>query len=475
MFGKLQITIFAEINALIAMYYTRLIDKDLAEWAAGRNHKPVLLRGARQVGKSTAVRHLGETFEHYIEINFEKFPEFNTLFEGNLDVMRITSQMEALTGKRITPGKTLLFLDEIQNCPEAIMSLRFFKEDLPGLHVIAAGSLLEFALDELPTYGVGRIHSIFMYPMTFDEFLYANGENMLINARNHASIDNPLPEPLHNKLSTLFRTYILVGGMPEAVATWVSSHDFLECQKIQDDIIISYEDDFPKYKRKVDPQLLRLTMRSAAVQCSKKFIFADVGGGYRTEEVKKALEMLILAGICAPVTRTAANGLPLGSESDASMRKILLLDSGLLLRLLNMTLGDISELTSLILTSSAPDLINKGAIAEMIAGLEMMRYQNSNIRHELYFWIRNAKNSQAEVDYVTTLRLQILPIEVKAGMRGGMKSLWIFMREKKLDKAVRCSLENFGSFEYIDNENRGATRLVTICPIYAISMMSRLL
>ncbi len=262
--------------------------------------------------------------------------------------------------------------------------------------------------------------------------------------------------------------------MPEAVATWAETHNYLECQKVQDDIIISYEDDFPKYRRKVNPQLLRLTMRSAAVQCTKKFIYAEVGGGCRTEEVKKALDMLIMAGICIPVIKTAANGLPLGSESDNSVRKILMLDSGLMLRLLNMTLGDISELTSMILTSSAADLVNKGAVAEMIAGLELMRYKTPDIRQELYYWIREAKNSQAEIDYVSTLHLKVLPIEVKAGSRGGMKSLWIFMREKKLDKAVRCSMENFGNFDYIDNDE-DSVRHVTVCPIYAISMMPKLL
>lgn len=457
------------------MYYPRLIDKYLSDWAGSPLRKPLLLRGARQVGKSTAVRHLGESFGNFLEINFEKYPEYKPLFEENLDVKRIVSQMEALAGEEITPGKTLLFLDEIQSCPNAIMSLRFFKEDLPELHVVAAGSLLEFALDELPTFGVGRIHSMFMYPMTFDEFLEANGEKRLIEARNRATSTSPLPVPLHNRLCTLFRNYLLVGGMPEAVGRWVTSKNYLECQKIQDDIIVSYEDDFPKYRRRVDPHLLRLTMRSAAVQCSKKFTFAEVGGGYRTEEVKKALEMLILAGICVPVTRTSANGLPLGSESDVTVRKILLLDPGLMMRLLNMTFGDVSELTSLILTSSDADLVNKGTMAEMIAGLEMMRYRSPDIRQELYFWNRNAKNSQAEVDYVSSFKLNILPIEVKAGMRGGMKSLWIFMREKQLDIAVRCSLENFGSFDYLDSKADNTSRQVSVCPLYAISQMPRLL
>lgn len=257
--------------------------------------------------------------------------------------------------KPIIPGRTLLFFDEIQDCPEAIMALRFFKEDMPELHVIAAGSLLEFALAELPTFGVGRIHSMYMYAMTFDEFLEANGESIMLNLKRKASAENPLSEPLHAKLIALMRTYFLVGGMPEVVSKWVDTHDYLQCQEIQDDIISGYEDDFPKYRKKVDPALLRLTLRSAAVQVTKKFSYAEVGGSYRTEEVKSAVQMLLLAGICTEVVRTDANGLPLGSEADMRYRKILLLDSGLLLRLLNMTSIDVSKIAGEILTEDAAD------------------------------------------------------------------------------------------------------------------------
>ncbi len=457
------------------MYHNRIIDTYLSQWASRDSHKPILLRGARQVGKSTAVRHLGETFENYIEINFEKQPEYKQLFKDNLDVKRIIPQMSAMCGKQIIAGNTLLFLDEIQACPEAIMSLRFFKEDIPNLHIIAAGSLLEFTLEELPTFGVGRIHSMFMYPMTFDEFLEANGEQQLLKLRNESSSSNPLSEPLHNKLIKLLRTYILVGGMPEVVNKWVTTHDFIQCQEIQDDIIVSYEDDFPKYRKKIDPLLLRLTMRSAAVQATKKFVFSQVGGDYKTEEIKKAIELLILAGIITPVIHSDANGLPLGSESDNSYRKFLLLDTGLMLRLLNMSIGDISNITTHILTASIAELVNKGPMAELIAGLELLRYQSPNIRHELYYWLRQAKNSQAEIDYIITNNNNIIPIEVKAGVQGGMKSLWIFMRDKKLNQAIRCSLENFGEFDYIDNNANNEIRHVNICPLYAISMIKSIL
>lgn len=271
------------------MYFNRLIDKYLKEWAAKNERKPLLLRGARQVGKSSSVRNLGTIFQSFVEINFERQPEYKALFSGNLVVERIISQISAIAGQQIIPGQTLLFFDEIQQCPEAIMSLRFFKEDMPELHVIAAGSLLEFALEELPTFGVGRIHSMFMYPMTFDEFMYANGEKLLMEERNRSTPADPMPQPLHEKIIAAFRTYMIIGGMPEVVAKWVNTHDYLQCQELQDDIVVSYEDDFPKYKKKVDANLLRLTLRSVAAQATKKFSYSAVGAGYRIDEVKKAL------------------------------------------------------------------------------------------------------------------------------------------------------------------------------------------
>lgn len=454
------------------MYHNRNIDVHLHEWSKREVHKPLLLRGARQVGKSTAIRHLGEQFESYVEINFERNPEYKVLFQSNLDVKRIVSQMSAMYGKAIVPGSTLLFLDEIQECQEAIMSLRFFKEDMPELHVIAAGSLLEFALDELATFGVGRIHSLYMYPMTFDEFLIANGQQLLLDARRQSSATVPLPEPLYDKIVEQFRTYMIVGGMPEAVSSWVENHDFIRCQEIQDDILTGYEDDFPKYRNKVNADLLRATLRSVANQITKKFVYAEVGSGYKAVEVKRALALLYKAGLVIPVTRTDANGLPLGSESDENYRKMLLLDSGLELRLLNMTLGSVTGITTQILTATAADLINKGSMAEMIAGLEIMRNQTPNLKFELFYWTRQAKNAVAEIDYILAKDASVIPVEVKADRQGGMKSLWNFMRDKNLTQAIRCSLENFGEFDYTDSEANGEIRHVTICPLYALSQLT---
>jgi len=456
------------------MYFSRIIDTYLTEWANKSSRKPLLIRGARQIGKSTAIKHLGEQFECYIEVNFEKEPVYRTLFEKDLDVRRIIPLISAISSTSIIPGKTLLFFDEVQECPNAIMSLRYFCEDIPELHVIAAGSLLEFTLDNLPTFGVGRVHSMYMYPMTFDEYLVACGENFLIDSRNQATIDNSLDESLHIKLIDHLRTYILIGGMPESVSKWVDSHDYLQCQEVQDDILTGYEDDFPKYRKKVNPELLRHTMRSVASQATKKFIYSSVHGNYKAEEVRKALDLLIKAGLVIPVVHSNSNGLPLGDECDQSIRKMLFMDTGLMLRLLSMTMGDISGITTDILTASASELVNKGTISEMLAGLEYFHYLTPNIRHEMFYWVRKSKNSLAEIDYVFPIKSKVVPVEVKASRQGGMKSLWSFMGEKSLTTAIRCSLENFGRFDYIDRQSGGAIRHVAICPLYAMSQLDRI-
>lgn len=452
------------------MYKERIIDVALLEWSKRSSHKPLLLRGARQVGKSTAVRHLGEQFDTFIEINFDKQKTFHALFEGDLDVHRIASQIANLMGKTVEPGKTLLFFDEIQACPNAILSLRFFNEDYPELHVIAAGSLLEFALADLPTFGVGRLHSLFMFPMSFDEFLSATGHAGLILERKKASPTQPLNPVFHDQLIRQFRNYIMIGGLPEVVCKWDETGDYLQCQELQDQLVVSYEDDFAKYQKKVNPELLRRVLRSAAVQITNKFIYSQASSD-KAEKVREALNLLTMAGLLIPVTRTDANGLPLGSEADYTYQKMLLFDSGILLRLLNLSLGSIQQISEEILTATETDLVNKGKISEMIAGLEIIKHMPNTLRHEMFYWVRMEKNSQAEVDYIEPYNGHILPIEIKAGTQGGMKSLWHFMRAKNLQYAIRCSLENFGQFDYIDKEAEGTTRHADIYPLYGIAQM----
>lgn len=443
------------------MYIPRIIDQALLDWKNKPIHKPLLLRGARQVGKSTAVRHLGEHFEFFIEANFEKNSSLKTLFTSNLSIQDIVAGIGTLYRSPIVAGKTLLFLDEIQVCPEALHSLWFFKEDLPELHVIAAGSLLELTLkDNTHTYGVGRIQSLFMYPLSFDEFLTATGRELWIETKKQALPDKPLMSALHEQLCNSFRTFLLVGGMPASVASWITNNDYLTCWDEITDIADSYYEDFKKYASKISPDLLKAVLQSAVLQIGKKFVYSHVEGGYSITEVKVALEFLCDAGILHKVQHTAANGLPLGAEINKKFAKYVLLDSGLLLCLLNMDTSGTNSLTADILTSTASDLVNKGSLTEMVAGLELIKYASSKQKAPLYYWENLSNGTTAEVDYIVTRTLQIIPIEVKSGTSGKMKSLRIFMEKKNLHYAIRCSLENFA---HLEDAN------IDIIPLYALS------
>lgn len=367
----------------------------------------------------------------------------------------------------IEEGKTLLFLDEIQECPEAIMALRFFKEDYPGLHVIAAGSLLEFTLQELPTFGVGRIHTLLMYPMTFDEFLNANNENGLISMKRQADSQHPLDAAFHEKLIEYFRIYLLVGGMPEAVLAWIKTHNFNQCSHIQEDIILTYEDDFSKYKKRVSPDLLRTTLHGICHQPGEKITFKQISADYRSSQIREAVRLLTLAGLVIPVIATSGNGIPLDAEANEKNMKILLLDSGLLLSVLQLEGNLAQHLVDLIMTGSPQDLVKKGGLVEMVAGLELLRNKPCVQRQKMFYWEKSG-NSIAEIDYLDTFHLKVTPIEIKSGTQGGMKSLWQFMREKRLTEAIRCSFENFGEFTYTDPQADNAERHITIIPLYAL-------
>ena len=451
------------------MYIERAIDSLLLEWKNSHNLKPLLLRGARQVGKSSAVKHLGKSFKYYIEINFETRPEVRELFEKVHNVHELANNLSILYNQPVIAGETLLFLDEIQASPDAIKSLWSFKEDFPDLHVIAAGSLLEFTLKELSSFGVGRIRSLFIYPFSFDEFLMAEGKESWVKAKREASAEKPLFEALHNDLVQHYRTFLMVGGMPASVAAWVNSHDYRQCQTELDDIQLSYYDDFAKYAKKVEPQLLRNTLQSVILQIGNKFTYSKVTGGYRTEDVKKALELLCDAGIIKKVCHTAGNGLPLGAEVNNKFCKYIYLDSGLLLRILDLDLGSAQPLTELIMAGTAEDLVNKGGLAEMELGWELIKYNNPRTQHDLYYWENTAEGTRSEVDYLTVRDLKILPIECKSGTSGKMKSLHYFMKQKQLSYAIRCSLENFALLESTDNQSGDTPRRIQIIPLYAVS------
>jgi uncharacterized protein len=432
------------------MYLKRKIDNDLVNWANMAKRKPLLLRGARQVGKSWAVKNLATTFDYFVEINFDEKPKFISVFEQELSPSEICEQLSVATNTPIIPGKTLLFLDEIQGSLAAISSLRYFYEKLPALHVIAAGSLLEFALAELPSFGVGRIRSLFVYPFSFEEFLQAHKEDSLLDALKKATPLKPLPDILHQKLKRYLKKFLVVGGMPEAVHAYVESGNMLEVQRVLDDLYISFEDDFAKYKNRVSTARIREVFNAVVNQVGNKFSYSYPNATLSNEQVKEALELLAMAGLIFIVTHSASNGIPLGAEINPKKRKFILLDAGIFQRILG---ANISEL----MLEDDFKVVNNGNIAEMFVGLELLKSSSPYEKKELYFWQREAKNSQAEVDYVVQKNDKIIPVEVKAGTKGSMQSLYLFMKEKGIEFGVRVSMENFSSMDG-----------VKIFPIYGV-------
>lgn len=433
-----------------------------------------MVRGARQVGKSSSIRHLGESFDYFVEINFETRPEYRQIFIDNKNVIDIVSRLSLLAGIPIVENKTLLFLDEVQSCPEALHCLWAFKEDMPNLHVVAAGSLLEFTLKKMPSFGVGRIRSVFMYPMSFDEFLYASGYGHWVEAKSKATYSSPLPPELHDALVREFRSFLIVGGMPASVIAWIESHDYLQCSEELEDIQQTYYDDFAKYSEKIDPQLLRNTLRSVVMQIGSKFVYSKVDGGYRTEDVKRALQMLSDAGIVKVVQHSAGNGLPLGAEINCKYKKYNYLDSGLLLRVLDLELGSAQPLTEMILIGAAEELVNKGKVTEMVAGWEILKSLSPRTSHDLYYWENTSEGATSEVDYLISRDMIVIPVEVKAGVTGKMKSLRLFMRRKHLLLGKRCSLENFGVIEFTDSSDDVHPEIlkrIQIHPLYCLSTL----
>lgn len=443
-------------------YYRRIIDQKLLEWKDSPRRKPLLIRGARQVGKSSAVRQFGKCFKYFVEINLERKPSIRQLFTKDIDVKRTCEGISATLGIPILPGETLLFIDEIQVSQEAIMSLRYFKEDYPELHVIAAGSLLEFTLEELPSFGVGRIRSLYMYPFSFDEFLLAQGKDLTLDYKHKATSDSPVPEAVHNELVEQLKTFYLVGGMPAAVTEWIESKSYLECAHVHNDILDTYQDDFSKYKSRISPVLLRKVLRSVALQAGSKFVFRQVDSELHSTTIRDALHLLTLAGLIKPVVHTDGNGLPLGAEANDSYTKYLFLDLGLMQTMLNIQAAEV-------LLASEVDFVNKGAASEMFAGLELMKAHDCFQKAEMYYWQNLNRGANAEIDYLETKEGKVLPIEVKASTRGSMQSLWLFMRKKNLHHAIRTSLENFGRFEYVDKEADNEVRQVDVIPLYALS------
>jgi len=436
-------------------YLHRKIDDDLLRWKDTEHRKVILLRGARQVGKSSAVRQLGKTFEHYIEINLEKQPQLKAIFEPDRVVERIIREISFELKTTIIPQKTLLFIDEIQECIPAISSLRYFYEDMPELHVIAAGSLFEFALEKIPSFGVGRIRSLFMYPFSYDEFIRAMGYSMLADELKNYSPEKPISESLHAKCKRLLIEFMLIGGMPEVVAKYAESGSLFECQEILEDITQTFFNDFAKYKRRANVSLLQEVFGAIIEQTGGKFTYSKASNSANHLQIKECVELLEMAGLIYPVTHTSANGLPLSAQQNTKFRKYLIFDTGIYQRFLKLNLGGSFHAENI-------EQINKGAFAELLAGLEIMKASPVNFPLSLYYWQREKMGSNAEVDYVVQQNENIVPVEVKANTKGSMQSMFQFLVEKGYPYGVRCSMENFGKYQNIK-----------VYPLYAISQVMR--
>jgi predicted AAA+ superfamily ATPase len=400
-------------------------------WKHRKNHKPLIIRGARQVGKTFLVKMFASEFETFVEINFEENPEYKDFFISN-DVESIIQNISLTKGLKISEGSTLLFLDEIQMCPEAITTLRYFYEKKPGLHVIAAGSLLDHVLNNLKLpMPVGRVEFLYMYPMSFHEFLIAMGEDLLVEFLNDYKIENELSVVVHKKLLKLLRIYFFVGGMPEAVKTHIDTSDFLEVERVHESILMSMEIDFAKYGGNGDQQNLRSVLKYIPRGIGKKMKWAAIDNTVKSTNLKQAFEKLERSRVIHRVSATSTVEIPLNQNIKQNVFKPLYADIGLARHILGVRLIDPEKLM----------LINEGVMAEQFIGQQLLCRKPEFIDRELYYWVREKADSNAEIDYLFEYFNQVLPVEIKAGKTGTLKSLHVFMKEKNKALALRFNAD----------------------------------
>ncbi len=401
----------------------RIAEEKLLAWKNSNRRKPLIIRGARQVGKTWLVENfLANKFEHFIKIDFEERSDLHSYFSGNLDPKYILESLEIAVGK-IIPGKTLLFLDEIQSCPRAIMALRYFYEKMPELHVIAAGSLLEFAFDKI-SFPVGRIQYLNIYPMTFYEYLLAIGNESM--AKLVRKPQSEVAELNQQAILDELRKYFFIGGMPECVRVFCRSRSLLDTFAVQTEVLNSFRDDFAKYKPHVDTVCLDTVFSNVATAVGEQIKYTRLDDGHTGATNKKAFDLLCKARIFYKISACSPSGLPLGATAKRKKFKACMLDIGLLQRLCGVGV-DASVMQQSLLS------IYKGQLAEQFVAQEMRAWQDT----DLFYWARDAKSSSAEVDYLTVCNGNIYPIEVKSGAGGSLKSLHLFLQiYKDINKGI---------------------------------------
>ena len=408
----------------------RKLYKNLLEWKSDKRRKPLLLQGARQVGKTWLINEFGnKAYKNYIYLNFEQNVNLKTLFTNDLSPQKIIANVSLFLGKKITSDDTLICFDEIQNCQEALTSLKYFQEQAPEFHIIAAGSLLGVSLGKTSSFPVGKVNFLTLYPLSFGEYLEAINEHLLFEALG--SLET-LPEILHEKLLELLKMYFFLGGMPEVVADYVQSQDIVEVRKIQNDILKAYQRDFSKYSDA--SQTLKITeiWQSIPFQLAKenkKFVFNEVKNNSRSSVYQLSIEWLKNAGLIHVVNHLRAGKLPISGYADYSKFKIYVLDTGLLGAMLNLS-------SDIILKPNELFSEYNGAFVENYTCLELLKI----VEQDLFYW---SSEREAEVDFVFQRGNEIYPLEVKSGLNRNTKSLRSYADKYQPKLLLRSSPRNF--------------------------------
>ncbi len=444
--------------------------KDLLDWKDRGNRKPLVIRGARQVGKTYLVRQFGrEQFEHFLEINFDETPQKRELFQYN-DIEVILRYVSLDAGIPVTPGKTLIFLDEIQRAPEIFAKLRYFFEKRKDIHIIAAGSLLDFVLAEHTfSMPVGRIEYLYMGPMDFMEFLTASENNSLFEFLRQFRVKDPVPSAIHAKLLELTRTYMGIGGMPSAVREYHESDSLRKCEMELSSILNTLRDDFAKYGKKADPFRLQLVLDKTPGLVGKKVKYTEISRDEKSANLKESLYFLELARLIYRVYHSSGNTVPLRAERKERDFKLLFLDIGLMMHSLGLNL--------LSLIDENVIMANKGALAEQFIGQQWLYGKESYIPPELYYWNREKTGTSSEVDYLVEAHGRIVPAEIKSGTTGSLKSLHVFASLKNTGTALRFNTA-LPSISTVKAEIPGMekhTYSLLSLPLYMVSEAHRLI
>lgn len=408
--------------------FGRKIERELLKWKSKEKRKPLVFRGARQTGKTTLVRRLAKQFGNFVELNLEK-DAIRKIFSEVKDAKEVLQSIEGISNQKVIPQETLLFLDEIQNSGPAIKMLRYFYEEMPGLHVIGAGSLLEVHMkSEGWSFPVGRVEFLYLYPLTFDEFLSVMGEEMLLQSLQECSIGKTLPLPLHEKLLGLLSDYMIVGGMPEAVSEYLKSGSFVSVKQCHETLASSFKEDFVKYSKGAEVQHLKLVWDRIPFEIGKRITYSKLAGSQaRSRDISKAFDILHEAMLVERIFPTTQTAPPLVKKPKAAPKAIFL-DVGLCTEALHLTRDQVRE--------QLIDPFYQGGLWETFVGQELLASDFYN-RNPLYFWIRKEKGTTSELDFLLAHEAGLVPVEVKSGSQGSLKSLHQFLSRSATPRGVR--------------------------------------